>query len=492
MIKGQYVNLKSLYLVLPFCWRAAGLDWRKITKPIKNLESQNMSDIAKDVQPAKGKPLMPIKLSILESYRMISLSYSDPLKHTQNLHSTYGNVVLQKVGKMNVVHLFGVDANRLSLLNPDNILSNKKAWDQIIGRLFPNGLMLRDAEDHRYHRRLMQAGFKSQAMQGYFFQMAPQIEQATAKWLHKEDDQHTIAYPVLKKMTLDLAATVFLGMDLGEDANIINNAFEETVAASMWRIPFAFPGTLIWRGIRARKTMCDFFQPMIAAKKMGDDQDLFSLLCRAEDEDGNGYSDEDIIDHINFLMMAAHDTTTSALTSMMYVLAKYPMWQDKLWEEMALLDGKDLQPKDLNVMEQTSWVMKEALRLYPPLSTLPKFSNKAFDFEGHTIPEGALVISYPIHTHHQAQYWDNPTLFDPERFSDQRKEHKRHPYSWIPFSGGAHMCIGLNFAEMQIKLVMFYLLKRYRWSVPSDYEMPVQQSPISKPKDGLPITLRHR
>jgi cytochrome P450 len=87
------------------------------------------------------------------------------------------------------------------------------------------------------------------------------------------------------------------------------------------------------------------------------------------------------------------------------------------------------------------------------------------------------------------EYWDNPTMFDPERFSPGRAEHKRHNYSWVPFSGGAHMCIGLHFADMQIKLVIAELLRNYRISVPANYRMPVQQSPISKPKDNLPITL---
>ena len=186
---------------------------------------------------------------------------------------------MQKVGKLEVVHLFGADANRFALLNPDNTLSNKKAWDQIIGRLFPNGLMLRDAEDHRYHRRLMQAGFKSKAMRGYFSQMAPQIEQCIADWQPTLGDKQVFAYSKFKQTTLDLAATVFLGMDLGPDAKKINQAFEATVAASMWRFPFAFPGTLLWRGIRARKTMCDFFQPMIGERKTSSRQDLFSILC---------------------------------------------------------------------------------------------------------------------------------------------------------------------------------------------------------------------
>ena len=451
-----------------------------------------MLDSPSTSQPAKSKPLTPIKVGVLESWRLISLSYSDPLKHTQHLKQKYGNVVMHKVGKLEVVHLFGADANRLALLNPDNTLSNKKAWDQIIGRLFPNGLMLRDAEDHRYHRRLMQAGFKSKAMQGYFSQMAPQIEHTIARWLAAASNQQVLAYPMFKNTTLDLAATVFLGMDLGADARKINKAFEATVAASMWRFPFAFPGTLLWRGIRARQTMCDFFQPLIEERKTGDGQDLFSILCRAQDEDGNRYTDQEIVDHINFLMMAAHDTTTSALTSMTYALAKNPEWQERLWREMSTLEGKVLELQDLSKMIDTDCVMKEALRLYPPLPTLPKFSNKAFEFGGYTIPADAMVVTSPIHTHYSADYWDDPKAFDPLRFSPERREHKRNAYSWIPFSGGAHMCIGLHFAEMQIKLVMFEMLKNYRWSVPMDYQMPVQQSPISKPTDGLPITLRPR
>ena len=433
-----------------------------------------------------AKPLEPIQTGLLKSMRYIKRSYNSPLEHGQDLRREYGNVVMQKAGKMRIVHLFGADAHKLCLLNPNQTFSNKKAWDMIIGRVFPNGLMLRDGDDHRYHRRLMQAGFKSKAMQGYLGQMIPQVKDAVAGW----STQNTkLVYPTFKQMTLDLAASIFLGMNLGDDADKINNAFETTVAASMPRIPFAFPGTLLWRGIKARQTMCDFFLPMIPQRRSGDGQDLFSLLCKATDEDGAGYTDQEIVDHMIFLMMAAHDTTTSTLTSMVYLLAKHPEWQQKLRAEVHSLGGGALTHESLAKMSHTDWVIKETLRLYPPLSTLPKFSNRAFEHNGYLIPSDVLVITYPIHTHYMEEYWDNPTMFDPERFSPGRAEHKRHNYSWVPFSGGAHMCIGLHFADMQIKLVIAELLRNYRISVPANYRMPVQQSPISKPKDNLPITL---
>ena len=100
-----------------------------------------------------------------------------------------------------------------------------------------------------------------------------------------------------------------------------------------------------------------------------------------------------------------------------------------------------------------------------------------------------MVVVSPIHTHYMKEWWSEPNRFDPERFAPGRAEHERHTHSWVPFGGGPHMCLGRRFAEMQVLLIMHQLLLRYRWSVPEGYVMPVQQAPISKPRDGLPIEL---
>jgi cytochrome P450 len=116
-------------------------------------------------------------------------------------------------------------------------------------------------------------------------------------------------------------------------------------------------------------------------------------------------------------------------------------------------------------------------------------ATEAFDFAGHRIPKGSMVVVSPIHTHHMSEWWDEPNRFDPLRFAPERAEDERHTHSWVPFGGGPHMCIGRRFAELQVKALMHQLVLRYRWSVPAGYEMPVQQAPISKPRDGLPIRL---
>jgi cytochrome P450 len=98
-----------------------------------------------------------------------------------------------------------------------------------------------------------------------------------------------------------------------------------------------------------------------------------------------------------------------------------------------------------------------------------------------------MVVVSPIHTHHMPEWFPEPQRFDPERFAAGRAEDQRHTHAWIPFGGGPHHCIGLRVAETQVKAIMHQLVRRYRWSVAPGYTMPVQQAPISKPIDGLPV-----
>jgi cytochrome P450 len=100
-----------------------------------------------------------------------------------------------------------------------------------------------------------------------------------------------------------------------------------------------------------------------------------------------------------------------------------------------------------------------------------------------------MVVVSPIHTHHMAEWWTAPFQFDPERFSPERDESDRHTFMWIPFGGGPHHCLGFKFAEAQIKSIMHQMVLRYRWTVDDAYRMPVQQAPISRPMDGLPVQL---
>jgi cytochrome P450 len=228
---------------------------------------------------------------------------------------------------------------------------------------------------------------------------------------------------------------------------------------------------------------------MLEKKRCDAGADLFSRLCRARSETGEFFSDAEVLDHMVFLMMAAHDTTTSTLTSLTFELAAHPDWQERIREESVALGDPHPDLDALDRLESLSFAMQETLRRYPPLPVIPRTTLSEFEWQGYRIPAGKMVVVSPIHTHYMPEWWDAPERFDPERFAPGRAEHERHTHSWIPFGGGTHMCIGRRFAEAQVRLVAHQLVLRYRWSVPAGYQMPVQQAPISKPVDGLPIDL---
>jgi cytochrome P450 len=424
----------------------------------------------------------------LETLQRALLYRSRTLSLLREQSRRYGPVTLMR-GPLfpPLVSLFGPEANRFVLLDQDQQLSAKGAWDLIMGRIFPNGLLLRDGADHRHHRRIMQVAFHHTALREYVARMTPQIDAVIDGWDGR--DGAFLAFPAFKALTLELACSIFLGVDLGEDAQRLNAAFEATVAASMSIVRLRIPGLEFDRGLRGREFMMDLFGSLVPERRASGAADMFSRLCRAESEEKERYADGEIIDHLIFLMMAAHDTTTSTLSSLMYELARAPEWQERVRQECRALGVEAPGFDEIGRLSDVDLVVKETLRLHPPLSTIPRLALRSFEFGGYRIPEGAMVAIYPLHSHHLDDWWHEPFRFDPERFGPGRAEDTKHPYLFVPFGGGAHMCIGYRFAELQIKAILFALLRRYRWSVPAGYVLPEQQAPIAKPSDGLPIKL---
>ncbi len=414
----------------------------------------------------------------------------DMLSGLSRVYDEHGPVVLQDLGVMKMINLFGPDANRFVLLDSDRIFSARRPWMRIMGRVFPNGLLLQDGQVHRHHRRIMHVPFKRPALKIYGERMNRMIDERLAEWGERAGSSESfLAFPAYKELTLDVAASIFIGVDLGPATRQMNRAFADMVAASMSRIRLPIPGLEFHRGLRGRAFMQEYLSDLIPKKRSGDGLDMLTRLCHAETDEGERFSDTEILDHMIFLMMAAHDTTTSTLCSLTYELARHPEWQERVREEGRGLGSPELALDQMDSLENLTWAMKETLRRYPPLPVIPRVATESFRFGGYRVPKDAMVVVSPIHTHSMKEWWDEPQRFDPLRFSPGRAEDARHSHSWVPFGGGPHMCLGLRFAELQVKVVMHQLLRRFRIHVPEGYEMPVQQAPISRPSDGLPIRL---
>ena len=402
------------------------------------------------------------------------------------MHGKYGDVYYNHFMHKKVVHLLSPDANEFVLLDRDNNFSSRKAWNASLSKLFPNGLMLRDGDEHRYHRRLMGAPFKAHALESYVQSMNPDIKSTIAGWGLQKD---FLFHPAIKDLTLSLASKIFIGETLSNEANHVNKAFVDMVNASMVLIRKPMFGNKYQKGLEGRAYLQHYFGSRVAGKQASGATDMFAEISRAQGDEGEGFSHQDIIDHIIFLMMAAHDTTTSSLSSVCFALAKNPEWQDRIREDINAHGQESLLYADMPSFDTAGLVLKEALRLYPPLPIIPREALNDCDFNGYKINKGEQVIVSPSFTHKVPEIWSQPDLFDPSRFSKERAEDRIHKHAWIPFGGGAHKCLGIRFAELQVKLVLFHILKEYRIDVAPDYEMPYAPAPIGKPLDLLPLTL---
>ena len=404
----------------------------------------------------------------------------DPLGVTRRGFEAYGPVFRSNFGGWSV-DLIGPEANELLLFNKDRIFSSEQGW-AFLWLLFPRGLMLMDDPEHRAHRKTLSVAFKQEPMRHYFAALQDGIARGVEAW-----PGAFRFYPAIKNLTLDLAANSFLGLPWGPEAKRINRAFVDMVQAAVTPIRVPIPGTPMWRGVRGRKYMSGFFAREIPSRRGREGEDFFTQFCNARDDDGNLLSDQEVIDHMIFLMMAAHDTLTSSLSSTIYCLAANPQWQE--WVRAEIRENPEITYENLGSFERIEMAFKEAMRLLPPVPGSPRRALTDLVVGKHTIPAGAMVSVSVMLTHRLPELWPDPERFDPTRFTAENSK-GRHKYAWVPFGGGAHKCLGLHFAYMQAKVFLHHLLANKRISLaPGARRDDFAMFPIPRPRDGMPVRL---
>ena len=416
---------------------------------------------------------------------------ADPHAFARRMIEKYGPVYKNRAFGYWLVALVGADANELMLFDRQKLFSSEQGWGPILDKLFPRGLMLMDFDHHRADRRALSIAFKPEPMRHYSGSLNRGIARTVGDWANSE----ILFYPAIKQLTLDLAADSFIGIPWGPEADRINAAFVDMVQASVAPVRSPLPFTAMKRGVDGRKFLVDYFtQETHRRRAEGGGQDMFSQFATATHVDGSLMPVDAVVDHMNFLMMAAHDTITSSATSLIWLLAKNPDWQDKLRQEIEAVTGgldasgkpRDLAYEDLGKLEVAEMAFKEALRKMPPVPNIPRRALRDFEYGGYHIPSGTQVGNNVYYVHHMEEHWDNPHAFDPTHFTAD-KVRDRHKYAWVPFGGGAHMCLGLHFAYMQVKILLAQLLPQYRIAVEEGYDPDWQAWPIPKPKDGLKL-----
>ncbi len=398
---------------------------------------------------------------------------------------TYGPVFRSSALFQRSVGLVGPEAARFVLLDGEQNFAAEPAWNLIIGGLFEGGLLLKDFSDHRFHRRALQHAFKKPVLGAYCTSLNRYLAEGIGTW---PVNSYFDLFPRLKGLLLENAIQSFFGEDPHCNIQELSRAFIAMLDATLTLVRKPLPGSKWRRGMAGREVIKAYLKDQIQLRKNNPGNDFLSSLCVASDEAGQ-LTDDDIIDHMIFLLFAAHDTTTSTLSSATRILCRHPEWQERLQREFTGVQGEHLSMEDFTALPELDWFFKEVLRMHPPVPGITRRTVKELEFGGYTLPANTSVLVSIRLMHYLPEHWIKPEEFDPERFSPERAEHKRDSFQWLPFGGGAHKCLGLHFAEMQTKVFLFQLLRRFSVSLQPGHVPKIRAVPLEMPKNGLRIAL---
>ena len=400
------------------------------------------------------------------------------LNFTAEKQKKYGDIFQISLLNENFIVLLTPEITKEVFLDKDDNFSSKEGWAVTLGPTFENGLMLRDFDDHKYHRTLLQDSFRHDAIYNYLSIIQPIID----SWVENIKTQTSFnLYESIKQLMFDISLSLFFLDVKNNESQKLNNLFMDSIASATSAVRWPLPFTKLKKGLKAREYLLDYFESKSQMIDAESKKTLFAELVNTNKGDA-GLSNHEIAEHMIFLLLAAHDTTTITLTNSIYNLSKNPDFLNDLRQEASEIDPLDISSlKNGNFAES---IFQEAIRYYPPVPFSIRRVMRDTKIGGYNVDGGTYLTISPLLLHHDERYWDNPSVFDPYRFIDPTYTNK----AYFPFAGGAHTCIGKFFASYMFKNVIYKYVQNVEQ--PSiDKSLNIRPTPIPHPIDDVKVTI---
>ncbi len=420
----------------------------------------------------------------------------DPLGLLLECYERFGPVFTLRLANDKVVFMLGPEANHYMTVSH----ASNFTWGDSLLREFSEvgggGLFLTDDDVHDRAREIMAPGFN----RSHITASVEVIVEETERALEAFTLGSTVdLYVWSRRLTVRIVMRALLGIDPDDD-----RTRSDEVARLLDQVEIYFSTFLLrlirgpftpWARLKDAMRKLDVLIVSEITRRRATGQrgsDILSLLLDAQDDGGRTLSDLEICDHIKTLMFAGQDSTTSTLALMFYEIARHPEVAASLLAEQGaqLHDGRptasQLVSGELTFLDM---VIDETLRRYAPAWLGPRRARAAFEFAGHTIPARANVAYSIWASHHLPDVFADPFEFRPERFS--AAERAMLPKSaYVPFGGGRRTCIGIRFAQTQIRTVATLMLSRFSFSPPEDFQLQLGQIPTVSPRAGMPMIVQ--
>jgi cytochrome P450 len=362
-----------------------------------------------------------------------------------------------------------------------------------MGHFLGKGLLTTEGEAWRTQRRLIQTGFERKQLEV----LSSIMQDSLAESLHDFDRQSRVGpvdiYPLMMKITFGMVARSLFGAQLKEeDIDLISLAIS-TVQEFMVRQtiqPYLNPWFALTGQVRQHEEMRNrafgiLLQYIRRRRLQAPGHDLLQILMDARYSDGQGMSDDLVLSESMQLLVAGHETSSNALSWLLYLLSSRPDCVDKVRQEFdSVLGVKPLSYTDVPKFEFTTQVIMEALRLYPPFWMVDRMALADDRAGGVEIPRGSTVVVFIYGVHHSPRYWEKPESFDHRRFS-KGNEKLLTPFAHLPFGAGPRGCIGGNYAMLQMLMILSVLLRKYDFRLAPHQTIEARPMVILRPEHGI-------
>ena len=399
----------------------------------------------------------------------------DALALIQRLQESKGDVFQLNILNEDVLLFLTPSATKQIFLDPDDNFSSKHGWEFSIGPTFENGLMLRDFDDHKYHRSLLQNSFRRDALDKYIHIIQPRID----SWIEEvKQKREFYLYKSIKQLMFNVAVELFFDEVDDTKLNHLNQLFINSIKPATTIVRSPYPMTRMKKGLKARVELLEYFQEKSDKIDLSKET-LFADLVKTNKEEA-GLTNFEIAEHMIFLLLAAHDTTTSTLTSSIHFLAGNEYYQNKVKTESSTLSKTDISDLKNGIIGEA--LFNEAIRKYPPVPFSPRWVVRDAELDGYEIPKNTYIAAGPLVLHNDERYWEDPLAFNPERFEDPTITHE----AYFPFAGGAHTCLGKFFASYLFKNVVYKLIDNFQ-VINTNEELKINPAPIPNPRKDVKI-----
>lgn len=415
---------------------------------------------------------------------------SDPLGLFERARDV-GDVVRLRVGWMSIYAAYAPEHAQHVLVDRSANYTKQSRGYQRLRSFLGDGLLTAEGELWRTQRRIAQPAFRHDKLAGFASGMVQAAEDMVAGW---QADTVVDVAEAMNRLTLRIAGETLLGLDLTGEAEEVGQALSDVLGGFIKGVTLPIvdylplPSTIRYR--RGLATLDRVVREIIARRRAdgSSHDDLLGMFMDARDaQTGLGMSDDQLRDEVLTMLLAGHETTANALAFTLMCLAQHPEVAAKVAAEARAVQGP-LGVGSLGQLGYIDQVLRESMRLYPPVWVESRRATEADVIGGVPIPAGGYVFLSQFAIQRHPRYWSSPLEFRPERWAEPAlcpDGSPRPRHAWFPFGLGGRKCIGEHFAMMEAKLVLAVMARSFGFALLPGQVVELEPSVTLRPRGGL-------